>query len=41
MFVEMIRELILERIDPETPRRFLGTLGARNDICHADCCALV
>lgn len=41
MFVEMIRELILERIDPETPRRSLGTMGARNDICHSECCALV
>jgi ferrochelatase len=41
MFVEMIRELILERIDPETPRRFLGTMGVRNDTCHSECCALV
>lgn len=41
MFVAMIRELILERIDPETPRRFLGAMGARNNICQADCCALV
>jgi ferrochelatase len=41
MFVEMIRELIMERIDPETPRRSLGRMGARNDDCHADCCALV
>ena len=41
LFVEMIRELILERMDPETPRRFLGTMGARNDTCHVDCCALV
>jgi ferrochelatase len=41
MFVEMIRELILERLEPETPRRFLGTHGARNNICQADCCALV
>ncbi|MEO7971562.1 MAG: ferrochelatase [bacterium] len=41
MFVAMIRELIQERIDPETPRRFLGAMGARNNICHADCCALV
>jgi ferrochelatase len=40
-FVEMVRELILERIDPQTPRRFLGTMGTRNDTCHLDCCALV
>ena len=41
LFIEMIRELIMERIDPEAPRRFLGTMGARNDSCHAECCALV
>lgn len=41
MFVEMIRELIMERIEPETPRRFLGTMGARDNICRPDCCALV
>jgi ferrochelatase len=40
-FVQMVRELILERIDPQTPRRFVGTMGARNDICHVDCCGLV
>lgn len=40
-FIEMVRELIMERIDPQTPRRFLGTMGARNDFCHAECCALV
>lgn len=37
-FVEMIRELIMERIDPTTPRRSLGNHGARADICHSDCC---
>jgi ferrochelatase len=40
MFVEMIRELMMERMDPETPRRFLGTMGARNNICQPDCCGL-
>jgi ferrochelatase len=39
-FVAMIRELIMERIDPTTPRRFLGSQGARNDTCRTDCCAL-
>ena len=41
LFIEMVRELIMERIDPQTPRRFLGTMGARNDVCHTECCALV
>jgi protoporphyrin/coproporphyrin ferrochelatase len=37
-FVEMIRELIEERIYPETPRRFLGSRGASHDVCATDCC---
>jgi ferrochelatase len=37
-FVEMIRELIMERIDPAMPRRSLGNYGARADTCDADCC---
>lgn len=37
-FVAMIRELIVERMDPSTPRRALGTLGACHDICPVDCC---
>ena len=40
LFIEMIRELIMERIDSQSPRRFLGTMGARNDNCHAECCAV-
>jgi ferrochelatase len=36
-FVSMIRELILERTDG-APRRALGTHGARQDACAADCC---
>jgi ferrochelatase len=39
-FVAMIRELILERIDPNTLRRALGTFGVRADKCATDCCAL-
>lgn len=38
-FVAMIRELILERMNPAQERRFVGTLGARSDDCAADCCA--
>lgn len=40
-FIEMIRELILERIDPDTPRRSLGTNGPRSDVCAPGCCSLV
>jgi ferrochelatase len=39
-FISMIRELILERIDPNTERRALGTLGPSHDVCPADCCLL-
>jgi ferrochelatase len=37
-FVGMIRELILERMNPESERRALGSLGARADVCAEDCC---
>lgn len=37
-FIGMIRELILERMNPELERRAVGTLGARWDVCAADCC---
>ena len=37
-FVEMIRELIIERIDPASPRRSLGTDGPRADLCSPGCC---
>ena len=40
-FVSMIRELILERINPETTRRFLGTRGASHDVCRTDCCSYI
>jgi len=39
-FVSMVRELILERFDPNQPRRALGTFGVRSDECAPDCCAL-
>ncbi len=38
-FISMIRELMLERIDTETVRRFLGTRGASHDVCRTDCCS--
>jgi protoporphyrin/coproporphyrin ferrochelatase len=37
-FVAMIRALILERTDPATERRALGSLGPRADLCPEDCC---
>ncbi len=37
-FIAMVRELILERIDPKLPKRSLGELGPRVDVCAADCC---
>ncbi len=37
-FIAMIRELILERMDPEQERRAIGALGARADVCAEDCC---
>lgn len=39
-FVEMIRELILERMGHSPERRFLGTMGPEPDFCPADCCPL-
>ena len=36
-FVRMIRELMLERINNETPR-YLGSRGANHDICPVGCC---
>jgi ferrochelatase len=37
-FVRMIRELILERLNGDTPRRSLGTLPPAHDSCPTDCC---
>jgi ferrochelatase len=37
-FVAMIRELVLERLEPGRERRFLGTLGLRPDVCPPGCC---
>jgi ferrochelatase len=36
-FVGMIRDLVLERIDPDHPRAALGTLPTW-DFCEAACC---
>ncbi|MDT5269703.1 MAG: protoporphyrin/coproporphyrin ferrochelatase [Acidobacteriota bacterium] len=37
-FVRMIRELILERLDPAVPRRALGAFAPSHDLCPIDCC---
>jgi ferrochelatase len=37
-FIGMIRELILERINPGSERSALGSLGPRPDLCAEDCC---
>ncbi|HYJ89207.1 MAG TPA: ferrochelatase [Pyrinomonadaceae bacterium] len=39
-FIKMIRELIMERVDPATPKRFLGALGVAKDSCEPGCCRL-
>ena len=40
-FIRMIRELILERLEPDREKRFLGALGPAKDTCAAGCCAAV
>jgi ferrochelatase len=37
-FVGMIRELIVERMNPGAERRAVGSLGPRADVCSEDCC---
>ncbi len=37
-FVGMVRDLILERINPQSERKALGSLGPRSDMCAEDCC---
>jgi ferrochelatase len=37
-FIGMIRELILERMNPGSERRAVGSLGPRPDTCAEDCC---
>ncbi len=37
-FVQMIRELIVERLNPDAPRRYVGARGPSHDVCPADCC---
>ncbi|MDT5294847.1 MAG: protoporphyrin/coproporphyrin ferrochelatase [Acidobacteriota bacterium] len=37
-FIRMIRELMLERMNADTPRRALGAFTPAYDYCAADCC---
>jgi ferrochelatase len=39
-FVRMIRDLILERTQTGTPRRFLGERGPVADVCATGCCLM-
>jgi ferrochelatase len=37
-FVQMVRELVLERLVPDSPRRALGNMGPSHDVCPVNCC---
>ncbi len=37
-FISMIRELIVERLEPGTERLALGPRGPNHDVCPLDCC---
>jgi ferrochelatase len=37
-FIEMIRELIIERLDQTYEHRSVGMHGPRPDLCAVDCC---
>ncbi len=37
-FVKMVRELVLERLDPSVERRALGLRAPNHDVCPLDCC---
>ncbi|HEY9405314.1 MAG TPA: ferrochelatase [Pyrinomonadaceae bacterium] len=39
-FVRMIRDLVVERISGDPARPALGTRGAKEDVCPADCCLM-
>jgi ferrochelatase len=39
-FIEMIRDLITERMTNDPVRPALGTRGAKEDVCPADCCLM-
>ena len=37
-FIRMIRERVLERLDPSVPKRACGLYGPNHDVCPVDCC---
>lgn len=37
-FIEMIRELIVERMEPGAQRPAVGNFGPSHDVCPVDCC---
>jgi ferrochelatase len=39
-FISMIRELIVERLEPNIEKRYLGSCGPSHDVCPADCCPM-
>jgi ferrochelatase len=39
-FVAMVRELVVERLDPAAPKRALSPLGPSHDTCPLGCCPL-
>lgn len=38
-YVSLVRDLICERMTPNSVRRALGSLGPAHDFCPSDCCA--
>jgi ferrochelatase len=38
LFVEMIKDLIAERLDPDKPKAAAGDSGPRENFCAPDCC---
>jgi ferrochelatase len=38
LFVEMLGELIQERVDPSTPKRVIGSMPPKQDVCPENCC---
>ncbi|PWT95587.1 MAG: ferrochelatase, partial [Candidatus Melainabacteria bacterium] len=39
-FIQMVQELIEERLDPSLPRQALGSFGPISDVCPEDCCPI-
>jgi protoporphyrin/coproporphyrin ferrochelatase len=38
-FVRMIRELVEERMNPDSPKLSIGQFGPNHDVCPVNCCA--